>query len=852
MKIRADDLLPGTLPETSIADLDSALSLTVDEALKIALSKSANKKLEPIWYEKILSKLGDKEKETFTLGLASSGIEVTSATGEAPAPVARKADLDLESCISKIKNHIQKLVSDKGFITEDDYNEALFGKDAHEEAPGKVVGEINAWLMQSMIPLKKNKPRKGISKGYEKKVKDQVKNPDVKKFIASSGGMRISASEIIKTKVRAGDVLEKRADIRLSPKDKKVINSFIEHNPDESKLLYTDGETLDILGFGGSGIALWHNGKIKVRDLGTRSEQTVVHYLMYVTPKVLWGGWLQDEEDALKKKSWKELPKEDFDAIKSFLHKKPASGDSVESDGEFLKVQTDHHEKTLARWKGDRLTTEPPETQFEDVVLSWLFRWEPKHALKKPEHALSLSQEKEELSQAIESWEPKLPNFKDWAKRVMKAENFSDLRELWDELWAMKEDQSVELHPSDHEFREYVDMKAHMEKRSIQDPALIEEVKMIRDMLGSDQLLDEFLDHASDEEIDALLEEVIQTQGMPEPQRGPGVGKTTARDASNVIARWESKGGKHWIEVYKDARGYFYREPNGGGTLFSFISDDEAVQKMESILGKTPLKRVMRLLNADDTTTDTNNFEEAYDAVGGDPQKITDWLKSNKGADPVKNPQLKNTVTNWLSKSKNIKAPTNTTTPVGARLRLARQKRLGQITDRYDALGIPHSDPKTMCRGGCEGTGYIPIHAEEARPSLKKLWDEEEEKEHAEDGWHFVRCPDCKGTGKILVASGKKAYAESTLDAFLQELDREQLWTVLDDLYELAPNPDEDFERYKDSTTAELRSELRYGALKKFKTEDAAMDWLFPEWRQYDFDISLAEEPELMNRELRI
>lgn len=84
-----------------------------------------------------------------------------------------------------------------------------------------------------------------------------------------------------------------------------------------------------------------------------------------------------------------------------------------------------------------------------------------------------------------------------------------------------------------------------------------------------------------------------------------------------------------------------------------------------------------------------------------------------------------------------------------------------EFTSRYEALGIPYPDPETCCKGQCEGTGVIPIFmaknlekkpsvcgVDETDPVLIALWEEAEVKEHAEDGWHFVKCPDCKGTGR--------------------------------------------------------------------------------------------------------
>ena len=70
-----------------------------------------------------------------------------------------------------------------------------------------------------------------------------------------------------------------------------------------------------------------------------------------------------------------------------------------------------------------------------------------------------------------------------------------------------------------------------------------------------------------------------------------------------------------------------------------------------------------------------------------------------------------------------------------------------EFTDRYKALGIPYPNPATMCKGHCEGMGVVPIHSSEIDESWRSLWLAAEAKEHADDGWHFVVCPECQGTG---------------------------------------------------------------------------------------------------------
>ena len=86
------------------------------------------------------------------------------------------------------------------------------------------------------------------------------------------------------------------------------------------------------------------------------------------------------------------------------------------------------------------------------------------------------------------------------------------------------------------------------------------------------------------------------------------------------------------------------------------------------------------------------------------------------------------------------------------------------FVDRYDALGMPHPDPETVCVGQCEGIGVVPVFCfsermpdrrmgvvprrAETDPRLVQLWIEAEKIRPAADGWHFVKCPDCDGTGK--------------------------------------------------------------------------------------------------------
>ena len=75
------------------------------------------------------------------------------------------------------------------------------------------------------------------------------------------------------------------------------------------------------------------------------------------------------------------------------------------------------------------------------------------------------------------------------------------------------------------------------------------------------------------------------------------------------------------------------------------------------------------------------------------------------------------------------------------------------VTDRYKAIGIPYPDPETMCDGQCEGTGFVPVGRLDNDEPWHTLWLEAEAESPTEDGWHFVRCPDCNGTGRKELAT---------------------------------------------------------------------------------------------------
>ena len=84
-----------------------------------------------------------------------------------------------------------------------------------------------------------------------------------------------------------------------------------------------------------------------------------------------------------------------------------------------------------------------------------------------------------------------------------------------------------------------------------------------------------------------------------------------------------------------------------------------------------------------------------------------------------------------------------------------------EFTDRYG--GRPPSWLRG-CHDQCEAMGWTPVFVtarepgpdeaypeDETDPRLLALWDEAHAKPHEEpcDGWHFVRCTGCDGSGRV-------------------------------------------------------------------------------------------------------
>ena len=79
--------------------------------------------------------------------------------------------------------------------------------------------------------------------------------------------------------------------MRLTEKDKRCLAAFSHGDACDSQHLWTDGERLDGLWFGGGNIAEWAAGRVVFHDLGSRSAQVVQRALKKYLPSGVFGGF---------------------------------------------------------------------------------------------------------------------------------------------------------------------------------------------------------------------------------------------------------------------------------------------------------------------------------------------------------------------------------------------------------------------------------------------------------------------------------------------------------------------------------------------------------------------------------
>ena len=57
-------------------------------------------------------------------------------------------------------------------------------------------------------------------------------------------------------------------------------------------------------------------------------------------------------------------------------------------------------------------------------------------------------------------------------------------------------------------------------------------------------------------------------------------------DGERLVARWEAKGGKRFVALYRSPTGYHYQADHGGGVCAAFRDDIEAIAAMTKPWGR--------------------------------------------------------------------------------------------------------------------------------------------------------------------------------------------------------------------------------------------------------------------------
>lgn len=71
-----------------------------------------------------------------------------------------------------------------------------------------------------------------------------------------------------------------------------------------------------------------------------------------------------------------------------------------------------------------------------------------------------------------------------------------------------------------------------------------------------------------------------------------------------------------------------------------------------------------------------------------------------------------------------------------------------EFVDRYSATGTPYPNPWTICSGPCEGMGVFPSDNPGEWPAGTRPPGEPEEDGTPDDGYRFISCERCNGTGR--------------------------------------------------------------------------------------------------------
>jgi len=145
--------------------------------------------------------------------------------------------------------------------------------------------------------------KKLASEGYGSISELEKKWAQAKK-IAASENHKVDYKYIVGifkklVKIQECESMQINEELTLTPRDKKVIQAFVNRSPDSNKKFHTDGEVLDGSWMGGNRLAYWEGDKIRIPDVGSRSAQTVSRYISKLTKLIHEGACAMKFRDFL-------------------------------------------------------------------------------------------------------------------------------------------------------------------------------------------------------------------------------------------------------------------------------------------------------------------------------------------------------------------------------------------------------------------------------------------------------------------------------------------------------------------------------------------------------------------------
>ncbi|MFA5132574.1 MAG: hypothetical protein WC444_04630 [Candidatus Paceibacterota bacterium] len=392
MKISAQEVLPVNVAITDVTQLQDVFELSLDEAMNLAMSNTRNGILNTAWYEGILAKLGEIERDAFTLGLASAGVQVINEVEELPIQAN-----DVK--VQVIDTSTNKVIEE---TTGDNQEEQKF-KDLTNKYPDKnknvvqVVDNTTKKVMKSNASLGYNALQEKILIATDKLsvLKRAGKSVSLEEVDVILGDLPGWAVECVRDRVK--DV---KKDVR---KNKRQVHKTDREESDYQKDVRKIMQKPNIKDVKG--------GRDDGLSAGTRNALMIIEndkkFLDLALSIIADGGWES------------ELFKAFDDVVGGNL---PAYARSSVVDWKFV-----------AEYLRKECSTSLFEEDACDVKRMEPGRDEWHHGALDVD-ADHLEQEKRELEDIVMKRQDELPNWKKLLDKIKRALSISEVREVWDDV----------------------------------------------------------------------------------------------------------------------------------------------------------------------------------------------------------------------------------------------------------------------------------------------------------------------------------------------------------------------------------------------------------------------------------